>query len=468
MSVSRNADALLDQRRTRQKTSQEDSQDTPLESAEKSLIGCLLFDPDRTDEVCEAVAADEIRSPACRAIFEAIVRMRLAGKAVDGVTLASEMAADGSLSDIGGEDFIAECAEAVPYAHHATHYATLIREKALRRFTAWRCADGIVDAKDETQDIEHVIGKIEGSLHSILERKSSASQTSIRDVLALAMAQIGAGKSFGVSTGFDELDNMLNGWQPGSLVILAARPSVGKTALAIRFLMNAGREGVPAMMFSLEQSATEVAERILSMESHIPVTTMRQRSLSEEICDRIMMNSAIVGEWPIEIDDNSARNVTSIASIARLMKRRRGIRVVIVDYLQLIQPTDRKWPREQQVADISRNLKLMAKQLGVTVICLAQLNRQIEGRTEKKPVLSDLRESGAIEQDADVVMMIDRPKSYDEMADANTATLCVRKNRNGATGDVPMYWDGPTMTFKPGTRHGEYHESESDERDWTR
>lgn len=413
-----------------------------------SLVAAMLMDPNRIDEVTDFVAKEDFFSPECRIAFEAITFLRSKHKPIDEVTVTDHLQAKGQLAEIGGGEFLVQCIEKLPHAAHAAHYATTIREKALRRATIFACVDGIRGAEDEMREIDTVIGAVETELHATLERQTGSADTSIGGMLLDAVNRIGAGKTFGITSGFPDLDKLTNGWQPGSLNVLAARPSVGKTALAIRMLMNAARARIPVTFFSLEQSELEVADRILSMESHIPLEEMHRNHKSEDMLDRLNMNSSAIAEFPVQIDATPGRTIQTIAAVARLLLRKHKTRLIVVDYLQLVTPIDRRTPREQQVAEISRGLKMMAKELGVAIICLAQLNRQITLRADKTPQISDLRESGSIEQDADVVMMIDRPRSYDDMAPENEATLFVRKNRNGKTGDVKLFWDGPTMEFK--------------------
>ena len=412
-----------------------------------SLVAALLMDPNRIDEVADHVSKEDFFSPECRIAFEAIVYLRSKHKPVDDVTLTDYLESKGLLSEIGGADFLVECVEKLPHAAHAEHYAKAIRLKALRRATISACTDGAHSASDEALEIDTVIGSIEGELHATLERQTGSVNTSIGAMLLDAVNRIGAGTTFGVTSGFGDLDKLTNGFQPGSFNVLAARPSVGKTALAIRILLHAARAGVPVTFFSLEQSELEVAERILSMESHISIEDMQKNYRSEDMLDRLNMSASAAAEYPIQIDATPGRTVQTIASIARLLQRKHKTRLIVIDYLQFIEPGDSRVPREQQVSVISRSLKRMAKELKVAVICLAQLNRQIALRSDKTPQLSDLRESGSIEQDADLVMMIDRPSSYDDMAPKTEATLYVRKHRNGKTGDVKMHWDGSTMEY---------------------
>lgn len=425
--------------------------------AEACLLGSLLLEPDMLDELADTVRPGDFYLSGNGLIFDTIQTLRSKGKAVDAVLVLEALEAR---QESGGENFadrLEEYLSKVPHAAHAKHYAEIIREKALRRQAIFAAGDLLRECyRDESGDIDDLISTTESKLHSVLERKaSSTGDMSVSSILLRVMERIGSGKTFGLDSGFGDLDRMTCGFQDGALYILAARPSVGKTAFAIRLLLNVAKHGSPVFFASLEQGDTEVAERMLSMESGISVEAMRQKNPGEAVCDKLLQTSSMLSDWKVLIDENSSRTISGISSMARLMVRKFGVRFVVVDYLQLILPTDSKANREQQVAAISRGLKLMAKSLKVPVVCLAQLNRQVETRSEKRPKLSDLRESGAIEQDADVVLLLDRPATYDgdvanNPAQRPMAKLIVAKHRNGKTGDVDLVFDEPTMNFRPG------------------
>lgn len=425
--------------------------------AEASLIGSLLLDTAMLDELADIVRPGDFYLSGNGLIFETIQSLRSKGNAVDAVLLLETLQ---SRPEFGGENLaerLNEFLEKVPHPGHAKYYAEIVRDKALRRAAIYAATDLLRECYlENSADMEELIGAAESKLHSVLERQSASSgNMDMASILISVMGRIGSGKTFGLASGFQDLDRLICGFQDGSLYILAARTSVGKTALAIRFMLNVAKDGAPIYFASLEQGAGEVVERMLSMESGIPVETMRQNHPGEAVCDKLLQTSSMLSEWKVLIDENSARTVSGISSMARLMVRKHGVRIIVVDYLQLILPTDNKANREQQVAAISRGLKLMAKSLKVPVVCLAQLNRQVETRSEKRPRLSDLRESGAIEQDADVVLLLDRPATYDadvanNPAQRPMAKLIVAKHRNGKTGDVELTFDEATMNFRPG------------------
>lgn len=425
--------------------------------AETVCLSSMLLEPERADEVADLIRPEDFYRPAHRMIYAAICDLRSKGLEVDAVLVGEALEAKGQIEDVGGYEYLEKVFHAVPHGLYAASYAQIVREKALLRQAMFASSDCIRECSIPGAEVEPIIGETEQRLHSILERQSGEVETRLSVLLCNAMAAISEGKSFGLATGFDRLDKLLNGWQPGSVYVLAARPSAGKTALVIRCLMNVAKDGAPVLFFSLEQSALEVSERILSMESGIACTRLKSASLlSEEDRERVMMNSQVMADWPVEIDDTPGRSLQAIASAARRLQRQRGLKLIAVDYLQLIEPADKKVQREQQVAEISRGLKRLARELKVPVICLAQMNRAVVNRDDKRPRLGDLRESGAIEQDADAVLFLHSPWVFDDQDPRTSATLIVAKQRNGQCGDVPLSFDAPTMRFRPGTFDGEY------------
>jgi replicative DNA helicase len=256
----------------------------------------------------------------------------------------------------------------------------------------------------------------------------------------------------GLTTGFADLDKQMNGLQPTELTILAARPSMGKTALVCNIAEGAAESGAPVLMFSLEQSKLELAERLLCIRARVNGHRLRAGELDEVERDQLMVASQELSELKIFIDDIPGRTMAQIGAISRRIKRRWGLGVIIIDYLQLIEPEDKSAPREQQIALISRRLKFLCKEVEAPVIALAQLNRGVELREDKRPRLADLRESGSIEQDADVVMFLHRPAAYDPEDRPGEADLIIAKNRNGPTGQVTLAWISESMKFADLTR----------------
>ncbi len=292
--------------------------------------------------------------------------------------------------------------------------------------------------------------KPSSDLHGLMESAADHESLTIGDVLVEMAESSEPGVT--VPTGFFGLDEMLDGGLLGGwLVILAARPSMGKTAFVGNITLNAAAGGDGCLIFSMEQKRGELAQRFLASLSGVDASLLKAKNQHHQTADdkaRLCRAQNKLAGYPIRVKDKAGLRMGQIATEARLRKRRDAFSVIVVDYLQLIEPDDRRIPREQQVATISRQLKLLAKDLDVPVICLAQLNRAVEARENKRPRLSDLRESGAIEQDADVVMFLDRPPVYDPEAEPSEAYVIVGKNRHGKTGDAKLHWDGPTVSFR--------------------
>lgn len=427
--------------------------------AERSVIGSLLlggqeaFD-ELNEELRPELRAEEFYADSHRRIFGAALRCWQSSTSVDAITVAEALEGRKELEEIGGAPYLAECMAAVPHAAHVVHHATIVREKFQARRVLEICTRGIRDANDahDGLDVRDVIGRIESGLHGLLDADAGSSVVEVHEAL-LELMSATEEQSRATPTGWPGLDDLLRGGlQPGRLYILAARTSVGKTAFAVNMARHVARKGEPVLFVSLEQSRNEIIERLLASMSGVDSERVLGllNDASGESADRqtVIECANRLAELPLTFDDASSRSVAQIASVARVRKRRKGLGLLIVDYLTLVTPDDRRVQREQQVAAISRSMKVLAKDLEIPVVCLAQLNRSIEGREKKRPRLSDLRESGAVEQDADAVLFLDRPAAYDDKADPTEARVIVAKNRQGKVGDVVLRWDAPTVTFQ--------------------
>lgn len=417
--------------------------------AEASLIASLMLDPERLDEVADSVRADEFYLETNRVLFEAIYGMTARGVKVDPVTLAEEISGHAAFQGQDTDTVILELFGKLHHAAHAKHYAEIVREKALRRF-AIRTATEVIKGcyQDGGEDVEALLGTAESGLHSIIARRVGSVAIDFENLMLDALAVLEKGQTFGVTSGSHAIDQLTHGWQPGSLVILAARPSVGKTALALDWIRAAAKADVGVVFFSLEQSRLEIADRLISKESRIALTTMREKAMAGQIGDSICCTANALSKWNVIVDDEPSRLISSISGAARLFVRKQKIGLIVVDYIQLVRAMNSSAKREEQVAEISRSLKGLARALNVPVICLAQLNRQSETTVDKEPQLWHLRESGSIEQDADIVLMPHRPAMYNPSEPEEFTKLFIRKNRNGKTGMVKLFWNGPTMEFR--------------------
>lgn len=422
--------------------------------AERGVLGSVLLMNEVLDEVVEVLAADHFYTDGHRKIFSAIRRLYDNGtQAIDPLTLAEELDRHSQLDDIGGASYLEQVLESVPHAAHARYYAGIVREKWVQRQLIFACNEILSECYDGSNDPDDVLSAAEQRIFRILDDQGEPRKIEIKDILLDAFDRINERMEndeviSGIPTGFPDLDQRLNGLQPSELVVLAARPSMGKTALVCNLAEGVAMEtGQGVLLFSLEQSNLELAERLLCIRSQVNSHRLRSGTLDDDERKLLVHASAELSEAPLFLDDQPGRTIAQITAVARRLQRRNGVRVVIIDYLQLIEPEDKSSPREQQIALITRRLKALAKELSVPVIALAQLNRGVEHREDKRPRLSDLRESGAIEQDADVVIFLHRPEHYNPEDRPGEADVIIAKNRNGPTDSVTLTWIKESMRF---------------------
>jgi replicative DNA helicase len=358
------------------------------------------------------------------------------------------------LEAIGGPAYLAEILESVPHAAHVRYYATIVREKWMQRSLIYACTEILAECYAATDEVESLLQVAERRIFSIVEEQGGTASIAIGDILMDAFNRIDerlqkSGDVTGITTGFRDLDEQTTGFQPTELIILAARPSMGKTALVCNIAEAVARKSSKGvLLFSLEQSNLELAERFLAITAKINGHDLRAGNLSEEQHTLLVKASDDLARLPLFIDDKPGRTMTQVAALARRLHRRSPLGIIIIDYLQLIEPEDKNAPREQQIAGISRRLKFLAKELRVPVVALAQLNRGVELREDKRPRLADLRESGAIEQDADMVMFLHRPDAYDPEDRPGEAEIVVAKHRSGPTGIIRLTWRKEFMRFE--------------------
>jgi replicative DNA helicase len=423
--------------------------------AERGVLGSILLMNEAIDEVGESLRADHFYNDAHQKIYAAIQKLYEAGvRGIDAITLAEELIRRGELEAVGGAPYLAEILESVPHAAHVRYYATIVREKWMQRSLIYACTDILAECYAATDEVEGLLQAAERRIFSIVEEQGGTASIAIGDILIDAFNRIDerlqkSGDVTGITSGFRDLDEQTTGFQPTELIILAARPSMGKTALVCNIAEAVARKsGKAVLLFSLEQSNLELAERFLAITARINGHDLRSGNLSEEQHTLLLKASDDLARLPLYIDDKPGRTMTQVAALARRLHRRSPLGVIIIDYLQLIEPEDKNAPREQQIAGISRRLKFLAKELRVPVIALAQLNRGVELREDKRPRLADLRESGAIEQDADMVMFLHRPDAYDPEDRPGEAEIIVAKHRSGPTGIVSLTWRKEYMRFE--------------------
>ena len=419
--------------------------------AEQSLLGSILIDPMCMDEIAPLISAEDFYVPEHTEIFRAMQSMYLKSKNIDVVTLIEELVKSGTYDESGGREYLRLVAEAVPTAANAKDYADIVRDKAVLRQLI-EAGDDITEAAYAGDDsAENLVEFAESKIFRIAEGRENKSFVHIRDALIqvydrLTKLSQDPEALRGTPTGYTALDNVIVGMQEADLVLIGARPGMGKTSFAMNMATEAAiRTKKTVCVFSLEMSAEQLANRMLSSEAQIDSYKMRSGTLSAEDWNAIAYASSRLSETEILIDDTPGVTVTAMKSKLRRVK---NLGLVVVDYLQLMQGDRHNDNRVQEVGDISRGLKLLAKELAVPVICCAQLSRGPENRPDKRPMLSDLRDSGAIEQDADIVMFLYRDEYYkDETTDQSVAEVIVAKNRHGSLDKVKLGWIGRFTKF---------------------
>ena len=415
---------------------------------EQAVLGSMLIDEDCVKLVMEKLRSTDFYLRQNREIFEAISGMFVAGVPIDGLTVMREMERRETYDKTVTASYLAQLMEITPTSANVMEYAKIVSEKSLLRAIDDLSAALHEEAIESGANAQSLLEKAEQRIFAIRNGRKTDGFEQLKYILPATLDNLGelcenGGKCPGLSTGISTLDRKINGLKPGNLMILAARPSMGKTALALNIALNAARRMEKAVaVASLEMSKAEVADRILSLESMVELSRLATGELTEEEWERIAEATVGLSCYPIFVSDDS---MTTVADIKAKCRRVENLGLVVIDYLQLIQSsganTGRNENRQQVVSEMSRMLKLMAKDLNVPVLCLSQLSRANEKRDNKRPMLSDLRESGAIEQDADVVMFLYREGYYNEEADEpNLAECIVAKNRHGETGKVKLQW----------------------------
>lgn len=423
--------------------------------AEKSLLGALLLDKDIIVRVSDVVRSEDFYDERHGQVYAAIIELYEDRQPVDLVTVTNKLSDKGKLEQIGGATKLAALTASTPSAAHAVQYAEIIANKAtLRRLISASSTIGELALASEMK-LDDALDKAEQALFSVSRKHLKTSFTLVKDVLNETFERIdnlheNRGQLRGVPTGFSDLDNMLAGLQGADLVIIAARPSMGKTSLALNMALNAARDGHFAVgIFSLEMSKEQLIDRLLSAQSGIDAWKLRTGNLAETDFEKLSEAMGKLADAPIYIDDTAFMTVMEIRTKARRLKTERGLDMLIIDHIQLMEGSRSYEGRVQEISEISRSLKALAKELDIPVIAVSQLSRAVEQRPRKIPQLSDLRESGSIEQDADVVLFVYREEYYEPDTERkNIADILIAKHRNGPTGRVELYFDANRMAFR--------------------
>jgi replicative DNA helicase len=412
--------------------------------AEESVLGAVLLSSDAANIALEKLHVEDFYRPVHQNIFEAIVSLFDANEPIDAVTVSEALRRSGTLDRVGGVGYLTQLLDSVPTASNVEHYAAIVEEHALRRRLMRAGGEVGSLATSVDQPINDVLDRAEQAVFNVSERRVGDGLALIDPLLGPAIERaeelnrLGT-EVTGLSTGFRDLDRKLAGLHPTNLVVIAARPGMGKTALALNMAQNAALQEAPVAIFSLEMSREEVVTRLLCAQGRIDSQHLRTGRLTESDFTKLSHAASVLYRKPIYVDDSPGLTVTEIRAKCRRLRRRPGLGLVIVDYLQLMQGTSGE-NRQQEIATISRNLKNLARELHVPVIAVSQLNRALEAREDKRPRLGDLRESGAIEQDADVVMFIYRHEYYypEAQETKGMAEINITKHRQGAIGRIDM------------------------------
>ncbi|MDD7472654.1 MAG: replicative DNA helicase [Bdellovibrionota bacterium] len=422
--------------------------------AEESVLGGILIDNFTINSAMEILKPEDFYKRAHSEIFKAMVALTERGEPIDAVTLSEELKKTNILDECGGLEMISRLASSVPSAANVIYYANMVKSFSIRRTAIHEASEVINNAYDTEKNLDEFIDETEQRILSISDEKTEKSFTHIGDIaqdaLQLVERLYDKKKSVtGVSSGFSKLDDITAGFQKASLFILAARPGVGKTALALTFAQNVAlREELAVGIFSLEMSKEELFMRMLSSEARVSNSKLKTGKFPESDFPKIVEAASRLTDAPIYIDDTGGLTITELKAKARRLAREKKLGLIIVDYLQLMRSPTYKYSREQEIADISRSLKGLAKELNIPIIALSQLNRSVEGRDEKRPRIADLRESGAIEQDADIIAFIYRDEMYNpDTKDKGIAEIILGKHRAGPTGTVRVAFSGEYTRF---------------------
>jgi replicative DNA helicase len=422
--------------------------------AERALLGCMLFDNHCISEVVHTVKNEDMYNSANRLIFETIVELYDANKAVDLIILREELKNKQILESIGGEEYLGEVADSVPSSANFDRYAEIVKDKALLRGLIQAASEILHTSWNSGEPAEDVLDRSERLIFDVADRSSSLELAQFSHIIKQAFERIDKTHDKkdvlrGIPTGFYELDELTSGLQEAEFVVLAARPSIGKTTMGLNIIEHAAViEKKPVALFSMEMASQQIAQNMLCSYAKIDAHKLRKGLLSSEEWTRLGMAAGVLSEAPIYVDDSTALTSLRLRSRARRLKALYGVELIVIDYLQLMEGP-RAENRQQQIATISRGLKALARELHLPVIAISQLNRAPEAREGHRPRLSDLRESGSIEQDADVVLLLHRDDYYhpDDPSMKGVAEIIVAKQRNGPIGRVRLHFSGNTLRF---------------------
>jgi replicative DNA helicase len=423
--------------------------------AERSLIGGILRDPSTLDAIAATIRGADFYEDAHRRVFRAVVDLVRDGKPVDMAGVFSQLQVNGDTLDAGGTAYLAELWESAETGANVEYHAAIVRDAALARSLIHTATEVIRDAYDHVAPAAEQLATAERKLFDLRGDQSGGGPVRARDLIREALERIdqrraGGDGLNGLATHYPDLDQYLAGLKPGQMIVLGARPGGGKTALALNIAANVAGAGESVLFFSMEMPKEEIADRLLAMGSDVRLIRISRGKLDAAELDRLanQQTDAGVGTIPLWVDDRPGQSADQLLAVTRRAVRRHGVKLVIVDYLQLMRPENPRENRTQQVGTCARRIKQIARECRIPVLCLCQLNRQVEGRADARPLLSDLRESGEIEQHADAVVFLSPAANQDQSWEVWTIDVGVRKNRNGPTGDTALAYRRPVLRFE--------------------
>ena len=421
--------------------------------AEKAIIGSILKKNETFDRANQIIKPVDFYDSRTQRIYKSIVTMFEKDIKVDEVSLLSQLRNENILQEVGGEEFIAEITLSSFYTPNIDTYAKTVKEKALLRSLIGASNDIMELSYRQSDDVSTILELAESKIFDISQDKLNDGLTKVGDTLDETMQIINElslndGDITGVPTGLSSIDMKLSGLQTSQLILLAARPAMGKTALGLTMAWNAAKEGKSVAFFSLEMSTLQLSYRLISMVSMIDLEQVMNGRIKDEEWELLFRSVKEIADKDLYVDETPAISLSEMRSKLKRLKAENGLSLVVIDYLQLMSADSNKENRQNEIASISRGLKSLSKELNCPILSLAQLSREADKRSDHKPILSDLRESGAIEQDADVVMLLYREDYYDEEENPNIAKVIVAKHRNGSTGTIDLFFNKPCTTFR--------------------
>ena len=430
--------------------------------AEQSVIGAMFMDRDVISDVSDLLTKEDFYNPQYAVLYENMIELYNEGQQVDILTVGERLKMKNLPEDLCKPTFLAEIISAVPTSANATQYAKIVQEKSILRKMIKLCEDTAKDCYLGHDKVDNLLEDAEQKVFRLVQSRNGSSDiVPINKIVIDVIGEIeeaarNKGKVTGLSTGFVDLDNMLTGLHGGELILVAARPAMGKTAFVLNIAHDlAVMHNVPCALFSLEMSKEQLVSRMIAIDAMVDSKNMKLGNLSDDDWDKVIESTEAIARSPLYIDDNSAITISDLRSKCRKLKQNHNIGIIILDYLQLMSSSRQVESRQQFIAEVSRALKNIARELNVPIIALSQLSRAVDSRPDHKPVLSDLRESGSIEQDADVVMFIYRDEYYnpETTTKPQTAEIIIAKQRSGETGSVDLRWIGKYTKFADPEKH---------------